>query len=318
MVNILNAAVYCGTYNKYNNGSIEGAWIKLAEYPSKKKFLEACKELHKDEPDPEFMFQDWENIPTSMVGEGYIEDEVWHVINSIKKYAMDKADEFAEWCDDNGMESDYAALTEFMGYKKKEKPKKEKKSKDNPLQMSKEEIKKALDDAGVTGWDREGVGNVGFIQGKLILFKRPNIDTSFPFDDENEAAMAMLREFCNNSEKAHEYFINKNLRGEPKLLDYFLSDDDVNKPYYMCYSKLVIFKYPQDKHWTVDHLKKSDMDNWLRDHEEYEPSVLDNVDEELFHQFLLNERQKFEARLNSYIKRYGVEKCRYWSYWANA
>jgi len=55
------ARVYVGTYGKYNNGSLFGAWLDLSDYSDKEDFYEACRELHKDEEDAEYMFQDWEN-----------------------------------------------------------------------------------------------------------------------------------------------------------------------------------------------------------------------------------------------------------------
>ncbi|HCO66571.1 MAG TPA: antirestriction protein, partial [Dysgonomonas sp.] len=57
------AKVYVGTYKKYNEGSIFGKWLDLADYTDKEEFLQDCAELHEDEEDPEFMFQDWEYIP---------------------------------------------------------------------------------------------------------------------------------------------------------------------------------------------------------------------------------------------------------------
>lgn len=69
--------VYVGTYHKYNNGSIDGDWLDLSEYSSKQDFLEACAELHKDENDPELMFQDWEDIPLQLIGESYIDEKTW-------------------------------------------------------------------------------------------------------------------------------------------------------------------------------------------------------------------------------------------------
>ena len=47
----------------YNNGSLFGAWLDLSDYSDKEDFYEACRELHKDEEDAEYMFQDWENVP---------------------------------------------------------------------------------------------------------------------------------------------------------------------------------------------------------------------------------------------------------------
>ena len=43
------AKVYVGTYAKYNNGSLSGAWLDLSDYSDKEEFYEACRELHKDE-----------------------------------------------------------------------------------------------------------------------------------------------------------------------------------------------------------------------------------------------------------------------------
>jgi antirestriction protein len=70
-------AVYVGTYAKYNNGSIEGQWMNLEEYSDKETFIAACQELHKDEEDPELMFQDWEGIPEGMISECHIDQEVF-------------------------------------------------------------------------------------------------------------------------------------------------------------------------------------------------------------------------------------------------
>jgi antirestriction protein len=71
--------VYVGTYHKYACGSIAGAWLDIEDYSDKEEFYEACKELHKDESDPELMFQDWEDIPKGMISESSIEDEVFEI-----------------------------------------------------------------------------------------------------------------------------------------------------------------------------------------------------------------------------------------------
>lgn len=71
------ARVYVGTYGKYSRGSIEGAWLTLKDYANKGEFLAACRALHKDERDPELMFQDWENVPSWMISESGIDAEVW-------------------------------------------------------------------------------------------------------------------------------------------------------------------------------------------------------------------------------------------------
>lgn len=54
--------IYVGTYNKYNNGSIAGAWLDLSDYNDEFEFITACYALHNDEQDAEIMFQDFDDI----------------------------------------------------------------------------------------------------------------------------------------------------------------------------------------------------------------------------------------------------------------
>ena len=70
-------ALYVGTYAKYNSGSIKGAWLYLDDYTDKADFHAACKKLHADEIDPEFMFQDCDCIPNSLYSEGCLDDKIF-------------------------------------------------------------------------------------------------------------------------------------------------------------------------------------------------------------------------------------------------
>jgi antirestriction protein len=78
--------IYVGTYAKYNAGSIKGQWLDLEDYSDKDEFLTACAELHKDESDPEFMFQDMEGIPEGMASECHVNEDLWDWI------ALDESD----------------------------------------------------------------------------------------------------------------------------------------------------------------------------------------------------------------------------------
>jgi len=69
--------IYVGTYAKYNNGNRKGAWLDLEKFADKADFLAACAELHKDEADPEFMFQDFEGFPKAMYSESSVSDAIW-------------------------------------------------------------------------------------------------------------------------------------------------------------------------------------------------------------------------------------------------
>ena len=82
-------SVYVGTFFKYNNGSLEGEWVDLTQFSDREEFYEYCGELHNDEDDPEFMFQDWEYIPDGMIGESWIKESLWDLMPFYEEYGYD-------------------------------------------------------------------------------------------------------------------------------------------------------------------------------------------------------------------------------------
>ena len=93
-----NLQVYVGTYNKYNEGSIFGKWIDLSNYSDLSDFYKDIRELHKDEEDPEFMFQDYEasELITSLglVSECHISSNIFEILEAIEN--SDYAEEVIE------------------------------------------------------------------------------------------------------------------------------------------------------------------------------------------------------------------------------
>jgi antirestriction protein len=77
--------LYVGTYNKYNNGSIQGAWIDLTDYTDSESFYQACAELHADEQDPEFMFQDFKGFPKDLYSESGNVDAIYEYIDFLNE-----------------------------------------------------------------------------------------------------------------------------------------------------------------------------------------------------------------------------------------
>ena len=69
--------VYVGTYKKYNEGSLKGKWFNLNDYADEDDFLKAALEFHKDEEDPELMFQDFEGFPEEYYNESGLSDKIW-------------------------------------------------------------------------------------------------------------------------------------------------------------------------------------------------------------------------------------------------
>jgi Antirestriction protein len=93
------ARVYVGTYAKYNNGSIFGKWLDLSDYSDKEEFYDACRQLHSDEQDAEYMFQDYENIPDGLINESWISDNLFEVIEAVSELGDDEQEAFYLWLD---------------------------------------------------------------------------------------------------------------------------------------------------------------------------------------------------------------------------
>lgn len=91
MQHTLEPMVYVGTYGKYNNGSINGGWLKIADYADKQEFYDAINELHADElaanGEIEPMFQDWQDIPDAWIGESWIADDAFVLFGSDSRYS---------------------------------------------------------------------------------------------------------------------------------------------------------------------------------------------------------------------------------------
>ena len=96
-VTLSEARVYVGTYNKYNNGSLFGKWLDLSDYSDKDEFMEACRELHKDEQDPEYMFQDIENIPEALISESWLSEKFFELRDAIEKLSETEQEAFIVW-----------------------------------------------------------------------------------------------------------------------------------------------------------------------------------------------------------------------------
>lgn len=101
MKNLNEARIYVGTYGKYNSGTLCGAWLNLSGYSDKEEFLEACRELHNDEKDPEFMFQDWENIPEGLISESWLSENFFDLRDAVNDLSDTEQEAFFVWCNHN-------------------------------------------------------------------------------------------------------------------------------------------------------------------------------------------------------------------------
>jgi antirestriction protein len=109
----MEAKIYVGTYGKYNAGNLYGKWLDLTEYSDKEEFYEACKALHKDEHDPEYMFQDYEGIlqdmPNCWISESSLSETVFDILDYFSDNE-DKAEAFIDWVKSTGYQGDFHYL----------------------------------------------------------------------------------------------------------------------------------------------------------------------------------------------------------------
>lgn len=103
--------VYVGTYHKYANGSIFGAWLDLDDYADADEFLTACRELHKDEKDPEFMLQDYENLPEELYNECASVEQIARMVEYAALDDYDK-DILDAWLEIRSAEGDISDMLE--------------------------------------------------------------------------------------------------------------------------------------------------------------------------------------------------------------
>lgn len=309
MKNLMQASAYVGTYGKYASGSIAGKWLQLSKYESKNEFLQVCKRLHKDESDPEFMFQDYENVSDSMIGESFISDEIWKVLAVLKKYDANRQEAFAEWCEANGYEQDLQSIKEFSTIKFKK----------NSLPhefLLKEEFSKIWVSEHMRSYCLKEVSNcVRTSFGGLVIFEKPKIETNFCFgyhdsmtDTESYDA---ANDACENF--GEKQFLANNLADMQDALNLFEGNKkdsyESTKNLYFArkysdsnlYSIVFLNEYDaKDKAWRFDGLTKA-------------------TDEDLQKCYAAQkqEYEKFEKRLKSYLKRYGTKKLQTWTYWAD-
>ena len=82
---------------------MSGAWLDLSDYSDKEEFYEACRELHKDEEDAEYMFQDWENVPEGLIGESWISENFFALRDAVEDLSDTEQEAFFVWCNYKAM-----------------------------------------------------------------------------------------------------------------------------------------------------------------------------------------------------------------------
>ena len=104
--------IYVGTYAKHNDGNLYGKWLDLTDYTSKEDFYAACAELHSDEQDAEFMFQDHENILECFIGESWLSDKFFAYMEAVTN--LDNEDAFTAFISNYGFDMDSEDVSDII------------------------------------------------------------------------------------------------------------------------------------------------------------------------------------------------------------
>lgn len=297
MLEILKASVYCGTYAKYNAGSLSGGWVKLAACKNREAFLEACKKLHKDETEPEYMYQDKEHLPDEYYSESCIYPEVFDVIQAIKTMNDEKQKAFGVYCEENAAIPDMFDIEQFEEVYKP----------GATAASSPGNDKNALEELGqISGWDNVAAA-IKIKDKHFSWFEKPKLEKSFCWGygcqgiTEEEANKA-----CENFDE--NGFRQWNLNNFDKLYNYRVET--------LNYNKDVTLEVHNKQGWVECCIKhRFDTPDPARD------IILTGEDADRFREeykaTVASLRTDFEKKIDAYLKRYGLTKIRKWTYWAD-
>lgn len=314
--------VYVGTWKKYNNGSIYGKWLTLNNYSTYDEFFSACRQVHSNEKDPEFMIQDKEGIPDGLDFIDWISkddfDEIKKVINFEKENKEKEAFKII-----NYSEKAIAIVGDTISIKDKLK---EMGGRYNPRltcgagwifpKSKKEQLNKILLDYPYNNiannlWKKnliefsesqenskyyidEFLGAVKLSQGVYLLPKY-KIDNVFYFHDEGPN-YDFYKELYNDENKIKDYFITQNL----SVYDYLIKDIK--------------------EHTTYLEVLKNNRANLIINESYSNRNNLSKATDKDKQELIIAlewAKNNMNKRLNTYLKRYGTSKIHLKTYWAD-
>lgn len=338
--NLSNApAVYIGTYKKYNNGNLSGAWVNLVECGTYSNFLEKIRNIHSDEKDPEYMIQDYENFPDGIdsgewlsekdfndVIEAYndslnnldVVNEQFTIVDySEKAFAVigdtksikDKLKSFggrfnAKLSCGPGWIFSKTKLEEvkaFIGGGEIKKEEKESSSFKNYLN----EFAELKDDPAY--YKKQYSIVLKMEDGIYIPIEKSKIENRFCFHDEGPG-YELYKKVTETELTLKKYFLNRNLNELKSNIENFSNPQNGKKVWIDIWDS----KSEQCTVAVYDDYSY-DRNKGTYGHREATPNEIGMIIEAY-----KIELSNFEKRLQTYLKRYGVSKIDTWTYWADA
>lgn len=149
--------------------------------------------------------------------------------------------------------------------------------------------------------------------GGLITWEKPEINTSFCFGYMGQSDYEDAQQMVDHAKKDEDYFLSENLGIFDVTIKKIKSTLNENNE-----NKLYIYKeYPRDSVnlWGFTVLSFSE---FIYQNERKIYNDIQEASDEDIRTILAaeqEERKKFEKRLKTYLKRYGLSKVKSWSYW---
>lgn len=315
-----NPRVYVGTYKKYNEGSIAGGWISLAECKDYGQFLGKCKSLHKNERDPEFMIQDNEDFPDGLSCMEWLSEEEFNDVKAAMKPNVSivpySEKSFVVKGDTRPIKEDLKKLGGIW-FKKETGwifSNKKREAVENYLNggaVTKTEksnkftdwLKEFIETQCKTDSDRKYYAKqyIGAIKinGHYHLIDKPTIENRFCFHDEGPN-YEFYKTLCSDDKKMEQYFIDRNESEFTGKLERIENGElvRVKDSDYMNQCEVYI-----GSSWSY------------RDDDAREVT---DEEKKLIVEGLKYGLAQFRKRLDAYLKRYGISKLHTWTYWADA
>lgn len=145
-----------------------------------------------------------------------------------------------------------------------------------------------------------------FVEGCIVAASKPSIETTFWFP-EHGYDWDEVSATCKKASESEEYFISENLRNCDASKKLALLDDAQFVPILL---RQIVRDQPADCRLATIYFKKP----WEIDEDDY---PLPEAARSIYRDFLVAELDKFEKRLRTYLKRYGLTKCYFSTYWAD-
>lgn len=330
----METRVYVGTYAKYNNGNIGGAWVSLNNCDSYSDFLKKCASIHKDEQDPEFMIQDYENMPDGLSCGEWLSEQEFNDIkaelneeNKLNVQIIDYSEKaIAVIGDTKEIKEELKAaggrfnprLSCGAGWifskKSMEKVQKIIGGQSQPVKggakESEDTYKKCLDEfckniSCAIFYKKENIGAVRLSNGWFFLLEKSKIENHFCFQDEGPE-YEFYKTLVDDEEKMKEYFVFENLEGlEKKIKQIQEKKDDI-----------IFVRHYQDRA-ICDVFVSYEYDRFYG-HSTAEKYIPTDDDRKNIINALIYQRDQFKKRLETYLKKYGTSKIKTWTYWAEA